>query len=613
MFSSAGHFSEIICPLGHQCELPNCIFSHDGNTGQQVSGQLQVDTSAERAMATSRPRKRLRLSQARGESRITDVHPVKAPAPPTPPEEISDQDVDTNSRLIEHKVTPDRQAKSRPISPPPLKRDPKTLIQSNSDHATKSTVKKGQESLNPRMMANSPAAHSTRSVYLKKLYEILTRLNNLSDNCDDAVATKLSEEQLISLALDEEEKIALTNPTVYANVIKHRMVALSKMDFQQWRSLRLEIDLETDASRPNPQGPPHSERVIDTGLSVAEEIQILPHLLIDEHTLKRYGFIISPPTDREISDATEGVDAAMGWEQCERCRTRFQVFPERREDGSLTSGGSCKHHYGRIQFSEVNLSREKTYTCCNQPVGSSVGCVTSECHVFRIKDSKRLASIMQFEETPENSNAEPAVCLDCEMAYTVNGMEMIRLTAVSWPEGNDLLDVLVRPLGTVLDFNTRFSGVQAEDFIHAIPYGSSSTSLSEIKHLPVVDSPMEARQLLFELVSPTTPLIGHSLENDLNVTRVIHTSVVDSMILYPHKAGLPMRSALKKLTKDILSREIQTATSGHDSKEDAKAAGDLVRMSVATNWRRMRADGWTFREEVLRPPQDQLQLKRPRI
>ncbi len=34
--------------------------------------------------------------------------------------------------------------------------------------------------------------------------------------------------------------------------------------------------------------------------------------------------------------------------------------------------------------------------------------------------------------------------------------------------------------------------------------------------MQIVSSPVVARDLLFSLISPDTPLIGHGLENDLN-------------------------------------------------------------------------------------------------
>ncbi|KAI1007615.1 hypothetical protein K3495_g610 [Podosphaera aphanis] len=168
------------------------------------------------------------------------------------------------------------------------------------------------------------------------------------------------------------------------------------------------------------------------------------------------------------------------------------------------------------------------------------------------------------------------------MGYTVNGLELIRLTATSWPDGHDLFDVLVRPMGPVLDLNSRYSGVYPEDMAAAPPWTPDTPSTPARLH--IVESPAAARSLLFSHLCPNTPLIGHGLENDLNATRIIHPTVIDTALLFPHKAGLPWRNSLKMLAQTLLNRRIQvtgsTSKAGHDSREDANAAGELVKYAL---------------------------------
>ena len=207
------------------------------------------------------------------------------------------------------------------------------------------------------------------------------------------------------------------------------------------------------------------------------------------------------------------------------------------------------------------------------------------------------------------------VCIDGEMGYTVYGLELVRLTATSWPSGDELFDVLVRPVGQILDLNSRYSGVWPMDMAKAVPWdappdsgpvpkGTSGTT----RKLRIVESPAAARALLFSHISPQTPIIGHGLENDLNATRIIHPTVIDTALLFPHKAGLPYRNGLKMLMHTHLNRHIQVVVDGkmegHDSKEDANAAGDLVRFSVGNEWQKMQRDGWTLQDgEFMPPPQ----------
>ncbi|MDA4132954.1 MAG: 3'-5' exonuclease, partial [Thaumarchaeota archaeon] len=257
---------------------------------------------------------------------------------------------------------------------------------------------------------------------------------------------------------------------------------------------------------------------------------------------------------------------------------------------------------------------------CGQAVGDSAGCTTSKAHVFKTTDPKRLALVLNYAETPPNPVAPKnrAVCFDCEMGYSVRGFELIRVTATSWPAGEELLDVLVQPVGEILDLNSRYSGVWPEDMVNAEPWSATKKKkkpdpepgnpkegevATTRKRMQMVSSPEVARDLLFSLISPDTPLIGHGLENDLNAMRIVHPTLVDTILLYPHKAGLPIRHGLKALMHNLLGRQIQieapagagaSPRGGHDSAEDARAAGELVRLKVRDEWRVMKLDGWSL-------------------
>jgi hypothetical protein len=238
-------------------------------------------------------------------------------------------------------------------------------------------------------------------------------------------------------------------------------------------------------------------------------------------------------------------------------------------------------------------------------------------------DPKRMAAALQFERTPDNPAADPslAVALDCEMGYTTRGIEMIRLSATAWPSGAKLLDALVRPVGHVLDLNTRFSGVTAEQFLTAAPHPTtpppaSSSASAPPPPLRILPSPAAARALLCTLIAPATPLLGHALDNDLNVLRLVHGTLVDTALVFPHPGGLPYRRALRHLARDVLGRDVQTAgAAGHDSTEDALVAGELVRAAVAREWAVLRAAGWRVcGDDFVPPPGDKealLKAERP--
>jgi RNA exonuclease 1 len=89
----------------------------------------------------------------------------------------------------------------------------------------------------------------------------------------------------------------------------------------------------------------------------------------------------------------------------------------------------------------------------------------------------------------------------------------------------------------------------------------------------------------------------------LNAVRIIHPTIIDTVLLYPHPRGLPIRYGLKYLAKSCLDKDIQmSGAQGHDSKEDAIAAGELVRLQVKERWRQMENEGWVVKDGEFIPP-----------
>lgn len=434
----------------------------------------------------------------------------------------------------------------------------------------------------------------------------------------------LNRDELVTMALDEEETVAKDNASLYSNLIKLRIVKLTKMTTEEWTK-EVDAHLTTRHNKLNPPQtstvpsvppapPKKTHKSIDTGLTASEEIAVVSQLVTPLNGLEEFGYVTRAPTESDTEIAGKGVAESKGWEKCDRCGGRFQVFPGRREDGALASGGECTYHPSRPTYprrkrtDNATGSSDAYFPCCSESLGTSPGCTKSATHVFKVTEPKRLASILQFISTPaqpDRASLQP-VCMDCEMGYTTLGLEMIRLTAISWPEGHDLLDVLVKPMGEVLDLNSRFSGVFPEHYASAVPYGTTvpdTNATGKEKPLQVVQSPAAARDLLFGLLQPDTPLIGHAIDNDLNVCRVIHPTVIDTVVLYPHPRGrLPYRMGLKALARKFLERDIQTGDRGHDSKEDSLATGDLVRVKVGEKWMRLKSKGWRLENDTLLPP-----------
>lgn len=457
----------------------------------------------------------------------------------------------------------------------------------------------------PRKLVKEPALFTRRLALLKMLHGFMKPIN---DKIAKAVkpeikALHLDMNQLNKLAVDEEERIATANPGVYENVLKLRLLKVKKMTPEEWVKERFEA-LAKEKGLPPKKPPP---KKVDTGLTPKEEVTFLSTLICPQDGLDKYGYVTALPTATELDEARSAQVSADFWEVCDRCSTRFQVFPERREeDGALTTGGQCTHHWGRKVYPKRSKNaglEPTTYSCCHEPVGSP-GCTTSETHVYKISDPKRLSLVMPFIETPEN-NAAPsdmAICFDCEMGYTTHGLELMRLTAIAWPSHKPLVDVLVRPIGHLLDVNTRFSGITVEQFLNAKPYDPADPKPRR-NDIRIVESPYAARDLFFAHVSTSTPVLGHALENDLNTLRIIHPNIIDTVLLFPHKRGLPLRHGLRALAKEKLDIDIQQAgAAGHDSYEDAKTTGELIRFKVAEKWKQLKHDGWEFRDGGVFPP-----------
>lgn len=593
-------FGTVACPAGTKCELLYCIFSHPANNTApfeegRPSKRVKLDDEPKKA-----PIQNHGLSNRTEQPGFVGSIVSKSNAFPMNKEPIKDSRIAGKApQSSSNGSTSLPRSATRPVSPPPKQAQKKAEPKPDVPVA-----------LTPRKLQKEPAQFTKRLALIKALRMYMAPWNEKvsKSSAPEIKALALSENQLNKLALDEEEQVAVTNRAVYENIIKQRLVALKKMSIDDWIKERKAAIEKESGVKPAPEPP----KPVETGLTAKEEVILLQEpaaqLVTPQDGLAAFGYVTRLHTEAELEEARKTLASADHWEQCDRCSTRFQVFPERREeDGALTTGGKCKHHWGKTNFGKKTGKNQapstKTYTCCNAELGAP-GCTTYDTHVFKASDPKRLALIMPFMETPENDAVEPhtAICFDCEMGYTTQGLELLRLTAVSWPSHKAVLDILVRPLGQILDVNTRFSGVTADQYFKAKPYDPANPSIDK-KDLRIVDSPYIARDLFVSLISPSTPLVGHALENDLNAIRLIHPTIVDTVALFPHRQGLPYRHGLRYLTKAHLQQDIQQGgAAGHDSFEDAKATGELVRVRVAETWRKLKSEGWSIRHGSIFPP-----------
>ncbi|CAH2096219.1 unnamed protein product [Euphydryas editha] len=245
------------------------------------------------------------------------------------------------------------------------------------------------------------------------------------------------------------------------------------------------------------------------------------------------------------SDSDEEADAVE--HLCVRCDKRFRVTRE----GEYLFEESCVHHWGRINVNS-------RHTCCNMPVGYK-GCSTTRFHVWTGTKTGMNGPLEGYVRA--RSPRGGVYAIDTEMCYTAAGLELASI-AVTRADGHLVYRSLVKPSSTVVDHNTRFSGIRPRDLARA------TKTLRDIQND------------LLGFIGSDTILVGHALENDLRALKLLHSAVVDTCVMYPHPRGYPFRRSLRALCEELLGRSVQQSTSGHSPVEDARAAMDLVLLKI---------------------------------
>lgn len=233
----------------------------------------------------------------------------------------------------------------------------------------------------------------------------------------------------------------------------------------------------------------------------------------------------------------------------------------------------CKYHWGKLQLltsPDDPKMVSKMFTCCRgKPHGQ--GCTEALEHVWDgLQQGVNIVDNFVFtkpRKTAPRDGNYGVYAVDCEMCYTVRGLELTKVTVVGM-DGRLVYDSYVKPDNEIVDYNTRFSGVSAKDFKRNTP-----KTLKEVQND------------LMGFVNAHTILIGHGLENDLRALKIVHYRVVDTSHTFPHPNGLPYRWSLKNLSLAILKRNIQCSKDGHNSYEDACACMELIIWQIRKDYK----------------------------
>ncbi|EDV95269.1 GH17667 [Drosophila grimshawi] len=248
--------------------------------------------------------------------------------------------------------------------------------------------------------------------------------------------------------------------------------------------------------------------------------------------------------------------------ECVRCKRDFLVDEL---SGQYMTREECSYHWGKYHRCYDGSNWISRWTCCSATSETARCCTRNELHVWSGSVVGVNGPYHDFVHTrprlqPTTAASQAVYALDCEMSYTGRGLDVTKVSLVAL-NGQLVYEHYVRPDADIVDYNTRYSGVTAKDL-----RSSGVKTLAEVQ-----------RDLL-ELIDADTILIGHGLDNDLRALRLVHHTLIDTSIAFPHSSGFPYRRALRHLTKTHLNREIQSGdgATGHSSFEDSRACMELM-------------------------------------
>ncbi|RWS24676.1 RNA exonuclease 1-like protein [Leptotrombidium deliense] len=295
---------------------------------------------------------------------------------------------------------------------------------------------------------------------------------------------------------------------------------------------------------------------------------ILQRFLLSKEDLKKYGFPVLNSDNKEVTYPLPENKIKNNFNSsrrtCCRCHAVFQV----NEAGIPIKKEECVFHQGRLWKERSNGAIERKYSCCKGDANSG-GCCCASSHVI---DGYGHADLMKgYVSTlpPEDDSFPGVYALDCEMCYTTIGLELTRISVIDHHR-KCVYESLVKPKNMILDYNTKFSGIQETDLVGV------TVTLEDVQ------------KKLKSFINNKTILIGHSLDSDFKALKIIHETVIDTSAVFPHKNGLPQRRALRTITAEFLKKIIQDEVGGHDSQEDAMSCMELMLYKVGQELSKMK-------------------------
>ncbi|EHB13517.1 RNA exonuclease 1-like protein [Heterocephalus glaber] len=424
--------------------------------------------------------------------------------------------------------------------------------------------------ITPKRIAHSPSLQSLKKPIIPKEFggkvPTAIRQRYLNLFIEECLRFCPSNQEAIEKALNEEKVAYDRSPSknIYLNVavntlkklrglVPSPVPSLSKPSGRRVVSHEVVLGGKLAAKTSFSLSRPSSPRVED--LKGATLYSRLRDYLLTQEQLKENGYPFPHPErpgGAVIFTAEEKKPKDPSCRICCRCGSEYLVS----SSGRCIRDEECYYHWGRLRRNRVAGGWETQYMCCSASVGS-VGCQVAKQHVQDGRKENLEGFVRTFEKELLGDAHAGIYALDCEMSYTTYGLELTRVTVVD-TDMQVVYDTFVKPENEIVDYNTRFSGVTEADL------ADTSITLRDVQ------------AVLLSMFSTDTILIGHSLESDLLALKVIHSTVVDTAVLFPHRLGLPYKRSLRNLMADYLRQIIQDNVDGHSSSEDASACMHLV-------------------------------------
>ncbi|XP_029939486.1 RNA exonuclease 1 homolog [Salarias fasciatus] len=471
-------------------------------------------------------------------------------------------------------MTSPQTSSARPAaSPQSGNSDSGTTLKSQT---TAGILSKTSSTVKPKRVAHTPTMKSTslrRPVIPSEFgAKVPTNIRQryLNEFIDECVKFCSSEDAAHSMALDEEKLVydRSNSKKIYLNLAVNTLKKLrnqssstsppatnspgyySKKKPQSHQDVLGGRLAATTSFTLNRRGKQQEERLEGAAL-----YRKLKAYLMTKEQLQEHGYPRQNPEapGRAIINVTAKKVALDPFTKiCCRCGAEYKIT----STGSYARKEECSYHWGRLQPRKVAGGWERIYSCCSAGVGDP-GCQIARQHVQDGRKESLDGYVSTFSKPLPADGNGGVFALDCEMCYTMQGLELTRVTVIN-SELKVIYDTFVKPENKVLDYNTRFSGITKEDL------KNTTINLRDVQ------------AVLLSMFSAESILMGHSLESDLLALKLIHSTIVDTAIVFPHRLGLPYKRALKNLMADYLKRIIQDDVGGHDSSEDASACMELM-------------------------------------